>query len=322
MKRIATALIVVLAVVIFAGPALAKTFVMHPLAGQGVDASTANLLSALIRSELARVSGATVRTLDAPCHEEACAKETLTIARADMVLVGQVLKIGESHTLDLMAVWPKVTLKYKAVLEKIDEINRIAPRLAEAVANKNTFEQAITVTTVSMHEEKQYRKVQGDFSWGPSLGFLVPIGQSYGGTDILYDIELVFRYETAHLGFEFGTGAYFSDSGSDDSAAAEWPLDFAMMYFFSDQDHSAFVGGSFGLHYISVTTNIGQDETKDEQGEKRYDAWTPSVSAFGGYELLRTHTLHVAIRAGYRTGFVALDGPGAHGAFLAVAMTF
>ena len=317
MKSLKVAFLFILCSLFFACPVFAKTFVMYELKAEGIDETTSGLVTGLLRSELSRVNQGDVRMVETErCYETACAREALARHKADAVIVGTIVKIGKSHTITMDVVWKKDTFHYKMILAEIEEINRLASRLAEAIVFKKSFDEAVSTKTVSKLEEETYRRVKGDFSWGPSLGFIAPIGGSYGGANMLYTIDLVFRYEIARLGFEFETGIYFNDQGSDDASAREWPLDFSMLYYFMDSDHSPFVGGSFGLHFIGVTTDL------DEENEEDYGSWTPSVAGYFGYEMLRTHTFHFAVRAGYRGGFAALDGPGAHGAFLALAMAF
>lgn len=323
MRRKATIIIALFAVLFAADLASAATFLVYEFDSAGVDETTAKLVSSLVRAELAAQPKTRVIPGEGKCFEEACARAAREESKADAVVVGKLITLGKSTSLSVQAVWKKETLNYRVLMEDIGEINVLAPRLATAIAEKRTFVDAATVTTISEREKTMYKRVEGDFSWGPALGVLVPVNNSYGGADILYSIDLLFRYEIEHLGFEFDTGIYFSDGSDEKAQAYEWPLDFAMMYYFFDTDHSPFVGGSVGLHSIGVTLPKEEiEEEDDEDKEDYFHSWTASVSGFVGYELLRTHTLHVSFRAGYRYGFAALDGPGAHGPFLNIAMTF
>ena len=317
MKKAGFVLTIVLLMTGVATGASAESFAIHTLGSEGITPAEAMLVTGLLRAEVAQINKGPVNLVEnTECYEEACAKKMVQGVAVDAVVVGKIYQLGDSITLSLDVVRKKETLHYRVVLEKIDEINRIAPRLADAIVSKRGYGESITVSSVSSYEAEKYKKVQGDFSWGPSLGFLVPVNNSYGGADIIYTIDLLFRYEIAHMGFEFDTGVYFNDNGSEDTGAGEWPLDFAMYYYFFEKDNTPFVGGSFGLHYIGLSVD------QDSEDEDSFGAWTPSVSAFAGYELLRTHNLHISFKLGYRTGFVALDGPGAHGGFFAMAMTF
>jgi hypothetical protein len=316
MKRFLTLGIILVTLLIFTQAASARTFLVMEFAAEGIDEPTVKLVTSLIRSEIAGQTTAIVKHVSGKgCYDEACGTMALKSENADMALVGKIVQIGDRPTLHLLAVWPKETIRYAIFMTEIGEINRLAPRLAKAVVDKSSFEDAVSTKTVSEEEEEIYKRVKGDFSWGPMLGTLIPIGNSYGGgVNALFTIDLVFRYETDHFGYEFDTGIYFNAESDDHASAYEWPLDFAFMYYFVDGKNSPIVGGSLGLHLINVTTS--------DEWEENHRGWTTSASVFGGYELLRTHNFHVMFKGGYRFGLIALDGRGAHGPFVNIAFTF
>lgn len=325
MKRIGTIfLFSAMLIFILSGYAVAQNILVYDFQAEGIDASTVKIARALIVSELSAVKGVVIVPPPAgeSCYEEFCAKTTRAKMKADAVVIGQVYKIGETTSMKLIAAWTSESLHYSVSMKDIGEIDRVAPRLAQAIVKKMPYGQTATVETVTSKEQETFKRVQGDFSWGPVLGGLAPINNSYGGARFFYQITLSFRYETSQLGFEFDTGVYFNDEGKDKARAREWPLDFSMLYYFSGRDAAPYIGGSAGIHWIGVTKDLDKKDDEGDSLRKSYDGWTPSVSAFVGYELLRTHTFHFLARAGYRTGFISLGGPGAHGPFLSLGFVF
>jgi len=330
MKRLVGVWVVVFSVFGLIEAAPAEEIIVYQFSAAGVDAETAGIITSLMRAELAALNDGPVTLkpnvgeLDATWARVARGQE-----RVDLVIVGGIFKIGDSATLKVIAADQHDAKEYHVVLREIGEINTVAPRLARSIKARQPFDESVTVTSVTKAETEQYQRITGDFSWGPRLGALVPVGGSYGGAAVLYQILLNFRYEIAWLGFEFLTGAYFAGPNDDDIAAGEFPLDFAMMYYFSESNYSLFVGGSVGLHYISVSypKDGGHDEVEfdwpgHEDETEEHDTWTMSLAGFGGYEMLRTHSFHFTARLGYRVAINTLDDRGAHGPYFGVEMTF
>jgi len=217
---------------------------------------------------------------------------------------------------------------------------------------RQSFGEAATVTSVTKKEEQAYKtKIEGDFRMGPVIGVLVPVGGSYLGRNVMYEIAWTARYEISHFGMEAGVGINFAGNNDNYHGIYEVPIDFRGYYYFSDRDFTPFVGASFGLHNFQAWDRLTKSEKKaaenkaaaeefagrvhaavsgdpnlivdpGQEKDKNYREWALSVSAFGGVEMLRTHTLHVTAMAGYRFNFIRLDGKGAHGAFVDVGMTF
>lgn len=312
------------------GVALAEDILVYKFTAAGVDEETAGIISSLLRAELAALNDGPVTLKPTAGELDATwARTTRGQERVDMVVVGGIFKVGDAATLKVIAADQNEAKEYHVVLKEIGEINTVAPRLARSIKSRQPFDESVTVTSVTKAETEQYQRVTGDFSWGPRLGALVPVGGSYGGAAVLYQILLNFRYEISWLGFEFLTGAYFAGPNDDDITAGEFPLDFAMMYYFSESNYSPFVGGSVGLHYIAVSypkedgdEDHREDYDFDDEDTEDHNTWTMSLAGFAGYEMLRTHSFHFTARLGYRIAINTLDDKGAHGPYFGVEMTF
>jgi len=337
----------VLFILLFAGGAAAESFVVYQPATEGYDTATAKVVGQLLASELEMKGGGKAAYVsgDQACVDETCARAALQQNLADAAIIGKLMKLGDKAILLLTVLRKDATTPYRVTATGIGEFDRLMPRLAEAIVARKSFEDAQTVSSVSAKEQETYKRVEGDFSWGPGLFTLVPVGGSYVGNRLLMGVLLDFRYEIARWGFEFETGCYFDDQSDEYHHAGEFPLDLSGMYFFSEGIGSFLAGGSVGLHYLSVQHKLTPEEKEqndrdvwngrvkasasgdndylvDRKTDEEYGQWGPSVAVFGGYEFLRTHTFHIDARAGYRFTFINLDDNFAHGPFAVVHFTF
>jgi len=335
----------ILLVMVMAATASAKTLVVHRIQAEGFEAGTDTVVTRLLISEMQKLEGVEVPTVpEASCSDKECARQTLEETSADAVVVGSLNRLGSKVILLMEAVWSDQVKSYTVTMEDLGELDRLAPRLADAIVNRTTFEKTVTVETVSAKEEEQQKRIKGDFSWGPSLGVMVPMADSYVDADMLFSIKVPLKYEISRVGIGFETGIDFEVTTEEGHSAVEWPLDLFAMYYISKGSHSPFFGGSFGLHYINVNRELTDDEKREldekiwlgkvkyaatgddkylvEKPEEHYSEWAPAISAFAGWEFLRTHTAHLAARVGYKYAFVELDDEGAHGVFIDVSLTF
>ena len=335
-------------ILLFPSIALCESFIVHQPTTEGFDEGTAKVVGELLAGELDKRDGtdAAYVTGEKACVDKECAEKQVADNLADAVVVGRLLKLGDKAIFATTVVRKSGTAQHRVTGEGIGEMERLMPRLADAIATGKSFEETMTVTSVSEKEREEHKRIQGDFSWGPGIGLLVPVAQSYGDTtSVMFGFLLPFRYEIARWGFEFETGVYFDDQSSEYTGAVEYPLDFSFMHFFSDGIGSPFVGGTLGIHYLAVSDKLTDEEelenrqdiwsarakntaangvvrSTDREEDEKWNQWGASLGAFGGYEFLRTHTFHVDARAGYRFTFIELDGNWAHGPFVAVHFTF
>lgn len=346
-----TALLAVFMVLAFGGAAHAqgsagRTVVVLDPAAEGFDAQTSRAVAELIGSEFTS-RGWSARVMhERVCADKACRDALRAEQSANMVVSGRLIKLGERAILTVEIDEGTAVRNERVSADGVGEFDRLIPRLVDAIISGRSYEASQTVSTVSEAEQKEYRRVTGDFSNGPGLAFLVPIGGSYGGeVPYLLGVGYPLRYEIDKLGFEFRLGLLFDSAASETDHAFEFPMDLNAMYYFSEAANSAFVGGGIGLHYLHVSRDLSDEEIDDNDtdifngrvqaaatGNKGYveerledeswNQWAPAANAFVGYEFLRTHTFHADVRVGYQALFVKLDGQGAHGAFLNAHFTF
>ena len=349
LKKHRFCLLGMLLVLLLSTSAFGESFGVYEPEAQGFEESDARAVRLLLVSEIAKRPEATVVTLpaDEKCSNIECAKSALEKYQTDAIVVGSLVKLGDKAIVIVDVVRKTGSSNYRMTADGLGELDRLMPRLVDSIISNKDFEKTATVSSVSEKEQETYKKrVAGDFSWGPGIGFIVPIADSYGGeVPTLLGVLVDFRYEIARWGFEVETGIYFDDQTSEFDSAVEWPLDFSGMYFFSESANSFLLGGTLGLHYLAVNHTLSDEEVTDNdtdvftgrvkaaasgnsgykveaEKEGNWSQFAPSIALFAGYEFLRTHTFHVATRAGYRYNIAELDGHGAHGPFVSIGFTF
>ncbi|HPQ71169.1 MAG TPA: hypothetical protein PKW95_18730 [bacterium] len=331
----------------FAATAVAESFVVYQPQVEGYDEGTARIIGQLLVAELENIENTSAAYVTGPeaCRDKACARKAVDNNLVDAAIISHLFKLGTKAIYTLDVVRSTETTAYRVSADGVGEFDRLMGRLARAIVEKKSFEDAMTVTSVSEAEATAHKRIKGDFSWGPGIGMLVPIADSYGGADFIFGVLVPFRYEIEKWGFEFETGVLFDDQSDEYHRVSEIPLDFTAMYFFSEGIGSPFVGGTVGLHYLAVKSELTEEEemenrqdiwagrarsivtgsdsyTVDRETDDTWNLWGPSVGVFGGYEFLRTHSFHVDARLGYRFTFIKLDDNWAHGPFMAVHFTF
>ena len=329
MKKTFFSIMMLTALIAYAGVAHAKTFIVYDFDPGDTSSKDVYVMGELLRAEMEEIPKSYVK--EAPnkkCYTVSCAKQTLQSRGVDAVVIGTVMELGDNKILMVKAVWENKTYRYKVSLEDTEEFEDLAERLATAIVTKGTFEEEMGMDSVAKREQDpNKRKVHGDFSVGAGLGVWKPLSDSYLGADYLYMFTGFLRYELADIAVDLESGMYYSNNIGDDIHITEVPIDVSLLYYFSKRDRSPFVGGTFGIHMISLKDDSDQPVYKDST------YWAPHFGGFVGYEFGRAQVLSFSARAGYKADLVTFEkeegalededvGEGAHGPFFAIAITF
>ncbi len=329
MKRTLFLIVAAMAVLASAASAQAKNFIVYDFDPGDASVNDVQVMGELLRAEMEQIPKTKVK--EAPgkkCYEVTCAKQTLQSRGVDAVVVGKVMMLGSHKIIMVKSVWDNKTYRYKVPLENPEEFEDLAERLATAVVKKTSFEAEMGMDSVARREQDpNKRKVHGDFSVGAGLGVWKPLSDSYLGADYLYMFTGFLRYELADIAVDLESGMYYSNNIGDDIYITEVPIDVSLLYYFSKKDRSPFIGGTFGIHMISLKDDADEPVYKDST------YWAPHFGGFLGYELGRAQVLSFSARAGYKADLVTFEkvedaqededvGDGAHGPFFAIAITF
>lgn len=341
MKRFAASLsLAVLLLAAGSGWAWARevSLVVLPIHAEAQYAHDAEVMTRLLRNELEGIKDTTI--IDAPgkvCHQIKCAKSVRKNYDADAAVIGELTTFGGKLTLLIDAVWEDEVLSYNPALEEIAEYTKIVGRLADSIRNRKPWEAARGVDSVSVEEMYPYKnKVHGMWKVGGSLGMFAPMGDTLLGADYLVGLLPRFRYEIAQIAIEGESGVLYTDSMASGDSLTAIPIELSTHYYLMNSDFSPYFGATFGAHLLFTGLRqvrqesqvMGQEDTYTWDYDDNY--WMFVVGGYAGLELLRTHTLNVNFRLGYKYGFVDFDEAtlpegvdnGAHGVYFQVGITF
>lgn len=176
-------------------------------------------------------------------------------------------------------------------LAQIGDIDRAAPRLAEAATGGRSLERSQEMETVTAAEARPMQKKDGDLMWGLSV-----YGVGFTGTDELASFGFggVLAYETA----EFGIQATFGGGGAGEGTVDDAQYVHGAIggrYFFSPSNTSVFAGAGLGGMYLSYK----DDNVSLDNG---------GLNAYGeiGVEFLRLHGSRLSIEARLNAPFFQL----------------
>lgn len=303
-----------------AGAFAAEKFIVFDFETQDFSPTQAQTMAELLRLELSKQPGATI--VQAPqdgCKDESCIAKLLE--SVDCVVVGKVVVLGDETILIARAHRKDGVTPYQVPMAGVEEFLRVAPRLATALATNSSYEQQVTVASVSQEEQFAQRMIQGNYMWGLSLGFIVPMGDSFLGTDLLNSLIMQFRYEAVRWALDFDLGGFWTSQAEEGHSSAGWIFGIGASYFFNKADISPFVRGTFGIGGVTGTEEIYNEETGQNE-EEEYDPWAPMFGVYAGVELFRVHKAHLITSIGYQVIAHPFDGRGAHGAAFDVSIVF
>lgn len=138
-------------------------------------------------------------------------------------------------------------------LDDLGEIEKAAPRIAEAMTGGRRLTESQEMASVTRAEAKTMEKKDGDFLWGVGL-----YGMGVLGTDNIgsFGFQLAFTYETPELGIHGAFRSGGAGGGGDDEVTVG-EITIGARYFFSQTDTSVFAGGGLSGVTIDIDQNDG-----------------------------------------------------------------
>ncbi len=185
-------------------------------------------------------------------------------------------------------------------LQHIEEIPVAAPRVAEALVHGMPVEETQKVDNLVGEETRVPRSKGGHTKFAMGLmGITPPLDK---GLTPSPGIILDLHYETANGRLELGGDMRFGGGSNDDNtiAAVNGFFEFSMggRYYTTDTDFSPYIGGGFAWSYLNLTIPDGSF-SNDHSGLGAYVGT--------GFEVLRTHSTHLAIGARLDLPFYAFQ---------------
>lgn len=203
-----------------------------------------------------------------------------------------------------------------------DDLDRVMRRFAEGIAAGRPNSDRATVESVTRAETETPARRATRSGVGVRAGFLFPDGNSFGGADRLTNLRAVYRYEfkefqietTPVLGFTWGKSNF------------DWSLlDVGASRIFGTGDVSGYLGGSIGVHSVTVASRRwytyeypGYPPYTYENTVRHTDT-VPTLDLVAGLMALRTYDFVVVVELRYHHVFESFEragGGGAHGFLL------
>jgi hypothetical protein len=188
-------------------------------------------------------------------------------------------------------------------LQHIEEIPVAAPRVAEALVRGMPVEETEKVDNLVGEETRVPRSKGGHTRFAMGLmGIAPPVDKGLTPSPgVIPDLH----YETGNGRFELGGDMRFGGGPNDNGtiAAVNGFFEFSMggRYYTSDADFSPYVGGGFAWSYFNLTLPDG-GYSNDHSGLGAYVGT--------GFEVLRTHSTHLAVGARLDLPFYSFQSPG------------
>jgi hypothetical protein len=223
------------------------------------------------------------------CGERDCALKAARESGAGEVIYSTVSQLGSKWVFSstLVKVRDGTAFNQRLTVLSIEDFEAVTRRMADAILNHKTIEQAATVDNVTQKEEtREPERRKSLSSSGVALGYLYPTNsKNFNNNGAVIRIAGVNNWELRNdllLNAEIVWGA------TDASIGADLNLD----YVFGRSDYSPFAGGGLGLHYVN-SADLGDN--------KRFSG--PALNVQGGLLLFRTYDVHVMLRGQYQVIF-------------------
>jgi|GEM_PF-7098116 len=326
-----TILVSMVLVLAAAGGATADTLVL-PFHTTGVDATTAEVCRNLLQQEL-QAKGVAVMTGGAlaeglPTGEQACVEPGCAggLARrlgADRVVYGSLSRLGEKilvqvYALPAGAVVPNYSDRFSVF--QTEDLDRVMLRIAEGLARGRANSDQATVDSVTRTESEEPLRRATRRGLGFRGGFIYPTGDSYGGTNRLTSLTLLYKYEGRDFFVESTvlTGLAWGEN------AVEWtPLDVFAARFLSREDAAPYFGAGLGIRSLHLERSVGRNVEPLNQNDywsyQSQNETTLSLDVGVGLIALRTFDFNLVLDLRYHyvlDSFDDVGGDGAHGVVL------
>jgi hypothetical protein len=183
-------------------------------------------------------------------------------------------------------------------LSGIEEVEVAAPRVADSIVKGVPIDETAKVDNIVGSEARQPKTRSGKVHFGLGLlGMSPPLDQSIAPSPgMIFDLH----YETGSQRLEIGGSFRFGVGPGGNTQPSTTSAIFSMgaRYFLSDADVSPYFGGGLSWEYLSLSLP-GQELTANNSGLGGY------VDA--GFEVLRTHSTHLAVGVRLDLPFFALN---------------
>lgn len=256
----------------------------------GVDETTSKIAAELLRGELSSKDGFYAIVGEDVCKTPQEASRLGKQLTADKAVIGSLSGLGakivvRASLIDIETA--NVEFEDQIVSATIDDLDMVMKRLALGLIQKKKYQETAEVEAIIEKETEEPRRRRTFFSKGGTVGYLLPTGDSFGGSGSMTIVEGLGWYETP----DFTAEAVLGTALSGDASYFYW--DIGLLRFLSRSDFAPYLGGSVGIHWVSVDYF---NESNDGLG----------LSAVGGLVGFRTYDFRLIVKAKYSVIFAEI----------------
>lgn len=296
-----------------------------PLRSVGVSDATIlvsrDLLIGSLRDLGVQLSGAAPAEAPLPeggeaCDDVGCAAAIGRQHGASQVVYGSLSKLGDKiiARVDVIRV-DETAPYYRDQLTAVSEedLDQVMRRFAEGIASGRPNSDRASVESVTLQETITPNRRASHSGIGLRAGFLFPTGNSFGGTDRLANLHLVWGYQLSHFQLETTTLLGFSWGDGN----VDWTIfDLSASRIFGTGDFTPYLGAGVGVHTVTVERQIYVTDPLygSYYMSPSVSKTAPSVDLVAGFMALRTYDFRAIFEIRYHYIFESFNEVGGDGA--------
>jgi hypothetical protein len=275
---------------------------------QEVSPATASTFSQLLRNQITTRNGARFTDLNAGCSDLPCARGAAAPSGARVVVFGSLGRLGSKVVVALTAAQVadgRVLLSETLSVDRVEELDIAAKRLAEALVSGRGLEQSAELGTITHEEAKAPVRRDTRFGVGLNLEGVLPT-RGFADRALGAGFGLGLWFETMDFVIEPKLG-YRSELGAGDRDWDHGVLEVGASYLMSRGDLSPLIGAGVGLHYMNEELPVG-NEVGSVLVSTSEDVIEDDVFGFAlfgrvGLLLLRTYDVSLLVALDYTLAF-------------------
>ncbi len=293
----------------------AQQWVVAGVKAGGVDALSVETFRELLSAEIERQRAVSASQVSGgACAEAGCVPEVAQRAGADIVVVGQVGRLGETllvtvHAHDRSG---KRVRSQRLTVNRLEDLEAAATRLAKALVSGGDAKDGMTLGTVTTKEKPA--PLRRDFSHDFTLrvAAVVPFGDGLGGAPGLgLGVDVGYWGEAEHFAIDVRLGVRL-DLVPGDDGYGYLPLDVGVMWLPLLGNFTPLIGAGMGprFHWESRARNptLGTViPTRTEEVDRAVGFGIGGYARLGAM-FLRTYSTRITLYVDYEPGYANLNG--------------
>jgi len=227
---------------------------------QDVSPSTASTFSQLLRNQISTRNGARFSDLNTACSDLPCARAAAAPTGARVVVFGSLGRLGSKVVVALTAAQVadgRVLLSETLSVDRVEELDVAAKRLAEALVSGRGVEQSAELGNITHEEAKAPVRRDTRFGVGLNLEGVFPT-KGYADEALGTGFSLGLWFESMDFVIEPKLG-YRTELGAGERDWDHGTLEIGASYLMMRSDLAPLIGGGVGLHFMDEDVPVGNE---------------------------------------------------------------